>query len=93
MQWRIPGRLRIGLEAVAWTAQLQSDIYFSKQAQLAAAEQRGATAAAAAEAAQKLSAERELLLVAVAPSNGDLGEDAVRGSPFLISFLCCLCPT
>ncbi len=49
------------------------------QAQLAVAEQRGAAAAAEAEAAQKLSDERELLLVAVAPSNGDIGDDAVRG--------------
>lgn len=48
------------------------------QAQLAVAEKRGAAAAAEAEAAQKLSAERELLLVAVAPSNGDIGDDAVR---------------
>jgi hypothetical protein len=47
------------------------------QARLESSQQRAQAAAADADGARQLLAEKELLLVAAAPANGDIGEDAV----------------
>ena len=48
------------------------------QAQLEEAKAKHAAAASEASDAKQSLADKELLLVAAAPANGDLGEDAVR---------------